>query len=389
MAISKLAKEKPLLLHLIDELKVGGAQIQLLTQLAAAKRLYPFRHRVLCLFGDGPLSERIRALGIEVDVLDLRSQATSRHYARLVSELRARIRSIQPDLVEAWLTWSRVFGLPAALLAGVPLRFGYEQGDIYMNSMKWRVANFASQWTADSIVTCSHALKLWMIRTHGIPANRIQVVHNCIDPVSFGNFEATSLDRRDYASRPTATLFCAVGTLGRGVNKRVDVCIRSIAQARSRGADVTLLVCGDGPQKSELESLARELGVSNDVRFLGTRTDIDQVMAMSDVFCHAAPFEPFGIVCIEAMWMKRPVLVPASGGLPEIVDDGVDGMLYPPLDVSAMSEKMMTLASDPGLRRQLGENARRKVAEQFTAEGHLRKLYSLYGLPGSATFRST
>ncbi|MBX6311468.1 MAG: glycosyltransferase family 4 protein [Isosphaeraceae bacterium] len=372
-------RAQPLILHLIDELKIGGAQTHLVTMLREALAAYPVAHRVVALFGDGPVAGAVRDMGVEVDVLDLRPHLARRRFLGAARVLDRLICAHRPDVVEAHLTWSRLLGLYAAWRAGVPRRIGFEQGDVYLASWKFRLANRIGQHFADQIVVCSHALADWSRRTHGISPRRLTVLHNCVDLTRFrpgaGRSEAGA-----FGLPPGTTVFGAVGTLGRGVDKRTDVAIRAVAAARARGNNVALVICGDGDQRPELEALAAGLGVSPWIRFLGTRGDVPDVLAACDAFCHAAPFEPFGIVCIEAMAAGLPVLVPDSGGIREAVDDGVTGLVYPALDHEALARLMGRLHERPDLRRALGHAARRAAEGRFSARGYVAQLYELYNL---------
>ena len=366
-----------LLVHLIDELRLGGAQTHLVTMLREACQRYPFRHRVLSLFGDGPIGEELRAVGVEVVALDLRPQLARRRFLAAANLLRRWVRGAA--VVEAHLTWSRLLGLYAAWRERAPVRIGFEQGDIYLNSWKFRVANFVHQAFAQRIVVCSQALADWVSATHRISRRRLLVMHNCVDTDRFRpGLDADVSVREGWP--PEATVFAAVGSLGRGVNKRVDICLKALALARERGADVRLVVCGDGQQRPELQELAMRLGLDETVRFLGTRRDVERVLAASDGLCHAAPFEPFGIVAIEAMACGLPVIVPGSGGIREAVEHGKTGFLYPALDHAALADWMITLHRQPDLRREVGLRARQTVESTFSVERYVRRLYALYGL---------
>lgn len=368
---------RPLVVHVIDELKVGGAQTHLVTMLREALRTGTFEHCVVGLFGDGPIGDQIRELGIPVDVLDLRGHFQRRRFDRAHGELLRLFRRHRPEIVEAHLTWSRLLALPAAWRAGVPVRIGYEQGDIYLNSWKFRLANFATQVAADRIVVCSQALADWNQRTNRFSRDRMAVFHNCVNIERFDpariNGAASPFERPE-----CRTLFCAVGTLGRGVNKRVDVVIRGVAAARAGGADVGLVIVGDGDQRPELEALADSLGVGDRVAFLGMRSHVAAVMVASDAFCHAAPFEPFGIVCVEAMAMALPVVVPDAGGMHEAVEEGVTGLVYPALDHEALGRAMTRLDADRNMARTMGEGGRRLAEERFSATGYMTRLDALY-----------
>ncbi|WZP00187.1 glycosyltransferase [Isosphaeraceae bacterium EP7] len=379
-----LATARPAILHLIDELQVGGAQTHLVSMLREARARFDVDHRVVVLFGDGPVGGQLREMGIEVDVLDLRPHLGRRRFLAASRILADLMREHRPDLVEAHLTWSRLLGLYAAWREGVPRRIGFEQGDVYLNSWKFRVANQIGQHFAERIVVCSEALADWNRRTHGISLARLEVMHCCIDldrfqprqggpaPIVFGLPAGT-------------TVFGAVGTLGRGVNKRTDVAIRAVAAARSMGGNVGLVICGDGEQRAELEALAEGLGIAGFVPFLGTRADIPEILASCDAFCHAAPFEPFGIVCIEAMAVGLPVVVPNSGGIREAVDDGVTGLIYEALDHEALARHMIRLHERPDLRRSMGEAGRLAAIERFSVGDYVDRLYRLYGLDRRAS----
>ena len=363
--------------HVIDELRTGGAQTHLVTVLREAVKYRGIEHHVVTLFGDGELSREIRELEIQVHVLDLLPYFRKGRFLSAIAEVQTLLESLRPDLVEAHLTWSRFFALFAAWRAGVPLRIGFEQGDLYMKSWKFRLANFFAQSLAHRIVVCSEALADWAHRTHGISRSRLLVMHNCVD---LARFSKNGPRAQDIGFPKGTTVFCAVGTLGCGVNKRVDVCIRALAAARTAGAEAALVICGDGEQRSELEKLAHSLGIVSHVLFLGNRSDVPHVLRACHVFCHAAPFEPFGIVAIEAMAVGLPVVVPDSGGIRETVEHGVNGLLYPALNHQALGQIMATFAREAALRESMGMASGKIVKERFSVQRYVSELYQTYGI---------
>lgn len=365
------------ILHVIDELKLGGAGTHLATMVERASQTHTeVTHSAVALFAGGPLGKRLEAAGCPVQLVDVQADVRAHRYGRAVGRLRAVVRETKPDVVEAHLTWSRLLALRAAKREGVPVRVGYEQGDIYMRSPRIRLANFVLQRDAQRIVVCSNALRRWAHRTHGMSWDRLVVMHNSIDTRRFMRRDERKLGR--FGVSPESVIFVAVGTLGSGVNKRVDVCIDAALRCRARNVPVTLVVCGDGPQRAELEARARAAGDPSAVVFLGSREDVGDILAECDVFCHGAPFEPFGIVCVEAMAAGLPVLVPDGGGMHEAVVDGVTGFIYRTLDVDDMSDKMQRLAADAELRRRMGARGLEHAVSTFDMGPYLERLFGMY-----------
>jgi len=128
--------------------------------------------------------------------------------------------------------------------------------------------------------------------------------------------------------------------------KRVKDVIRVFARVR-RAMPATLLMVGDGPDRSDAEHEARELGVAEDVRFLGRLDRVANLLQSTDLFLLPSQTESFGLAALEAMACGAPVVATRAGGLPEVVDDGVDGILEPVGSVEAMGRRSIELLRDP------------------------------------------
>lgn len=368
---------EPLILHVIDELKVGGAQTHLVTMLREDARAGRYRHRVVSLFGTGPIHSQVEQLGIPVDVLDVRPLFARRRFDLAARTLANLCHQHRPDIVEAHLTWSRLLSLPAAWRAGVPRRIAFEHGDLYLNTPKFRTAHFVGQRFAYRIIVVSQALAEWARHSYRLSNRRAVILHN---PVDLDRFRQGAVrPATDLGLSDSMTKLVAVGTLGSGVNKRVDVLIRAAAVAREAGANVALVVCGDGALRPELEGLAMSLGVADRVRFLGMRQDVPAVLAACDVFVHGAEFEPFGIVAVEALAMGLPIVVPDAGGMVEAVEPGKTGLVYPVLDHRALAAHMIRLDHHPVEREQMSRAARRSAVTRFSVTAYMDHLYAIYG----------
>jgi glycosyltransferase involved in cell wall biosynthesis len=146
--------------------------------------------------------------------------------------------------------------------------------------------------------------------------------------------------------------------------KAVDVLIRAFAALEDIPAQ--LLIAGDGPDAESLRTLAASLGVGSRVSFAGLRDDIDVLMREADVFVQPSYREALGLSLVEAMASGCAVIGSDVGGIPEVIDNEVTGLVVPAGDVQALAAALRRLASDDELRRRFGERGRARVLERFT-----------------------
>lgn len=363
-------------LHFIDEIKIGGAQTHLFTIIKEMLVQFPNdEHKIVVLFEDDLYSDKFREIGVEVETLNLRSYFATKSYFTIVSILKSYIKKENPQVVETHLTWSRLLANTAARVAGVKKRIGFEHGDIYLSSIFFKITNFFSQFIFDEIIVCSDELKIWANKTHHIANAKLKVMYNCVDLVKFKPVGVKNLEKVLDQKLPKFN-FISVGTLGKGVNKRVDISIKATAILKEKGYDVGLIICGDGEQKQDLEKLAVYLGIESQIRFLGMRNDIPKILPHAFAFVHAAPYEPFGIVCIEAMACGLPAIVPNSGGIKNIVSNTIDGYVYEHLNENDLAIKMETLLLNDSYNK-MAESALEKV-KKYDVNLYVKRLFKLY-----------
>jgi glycosyltransferase involved in cell wall biosynthesis len=166
-----------------------------------------------------------------------------------------------------------------------------------------------------------------------------------------------------------------VGTVRRfEPSKGLDVLVRAVVDVPG----VTLYLVGEGEQADELRALAEETGVGDRTRFVEWSDRARSFLAAFDIVAVPSRAEAFGLIALEGMLSRRPVVACAVGGLPEVVDDGVTGMLVPPDDVDALADALRTLADDAALRARMGDAGRRRALDRFSLEAMTRSYESLY-----------
>ena len=155
--------------------------------------------------------------------------------------------------------------------------------------------------------------------------------------------------------------------------KRVDAVI-AVFERIHRRAPSRLLLVGDGPDLPLALRLARDAGLSDEVHSVGAQEDVLPLLAVSDVFLLPSAQESFGLAALEAMACEVPVVASRVGGLPEVIDHGVTGYLYPPGSLDEMAESAVGLLTDETRRRAMGTEAARQVRERF-CEDRIVPLY--------------
>jgi len=245
---------------------------------------------------------------------------------------------------------------------GRPVRWAMGRGDALVG---------VSQFVARSLVE------------NGYPAHKTHAVLNAIDPTAWDYGLDPGPVRRALGIPADAPVVACAARLFRG--KGQDDVIRAIALIRPELPSVRLLIIGEDDRQAmrtsfaaELKELARDLGVLDQIVFTGYRADMPALLAVCDVFALPSFEEPFGLVFLEALAMKRPVVALDNGGTPEVVQHGTSGLLSAPGDVAALAANLLRLIRDQALRARMGEFGRCQVETRFTPERMARDTERVY-----------
>jgi N-acetyl-alpha-D-glucosaminyl L-malate synthase BshA len=205
--------------------------------------------------------------------------------------------------------------------------------------------------------------------------DQVQVIPNFINAENYSRVENAGL-RKTLAPRDECLLMHVSNF--RPV-KRITDCIRTFAKMREH-CDVCarLVMCGDGPERAEAERLARELGVANDVLFVGSVPNIRDYLSVADAFLLPSESESFGLAALEAMACEVPVIASRVGGLPEVVTHGETGFLVEVGDTEMMAQCVTELFSDTEKRRAMGARARQQAVARFNTDRVIPQYIALY-----------
>jgi N-acetyl-alpha-D-glucosaminyl L-malate synthase BshA len=149
--------------------------------------------------------------------------------------------------------------------------------------------------------------------------------------------------------------------------KRIDAVIGVFARIR-RAKPAVLILVGDGPDLTTGLTLAREMGIAEDVRAIGEQGDVRALLSIANLFLLPSAQESFGLAALEAMACEVPVVASRVGGLPEVIEDGVSGFLRAPEDLDGMAEIGIDLLTDPALAKRIGLAGRDHVRQRYCSD---------------------
>jgi glycosyltransferase involved in cell wall biosynthesis len=341
----------------------GGAEqviIRLCTSLRAAG------HKVeVVMLKPGWLADRLAAEGISVHRLTLTRPLDPqflRHLAAFLKEHRA-------DVLHTHEFTFGLYGRLAARMTGTPV-VATAHGANFANGWKRRLVGTTvlRPGARFRLAAVSEALAHRLARAFLVPVDHLDVVRNGIDVPPFRK-------RATRAPAPTFRLV-AVGNLY-PVKNHAEL-IRVVASLRARGVPAELDVLGRGGEEERLRREITHHGLDGIVRLQGFRPDVDHFLEASDVFVSTSLSEQMPLSFLEAMARGLPVVASRVGGVPEIVEDGKDGLLFPSGDEAAAAAHLENLWRDHDRREAVGQRARAKVKTRYGARTMTEAYLGLY-----------
>jgi glycosyltransferase involved in cell wall biosynthesis len=365
-------------LTLVDHIGVSGGAERLALDIAT--RLEPSRFRsTLCAsrFVSTPTPteqerqalERMREAG--TDFLPL---GRSRRGEVLPwRHLAAYIRREHVDVLHAHMFGSNLWGTVIGRLANVPVVVAHEHTWSFEGEPLRRLLDreLIGRWS-DAFIAVSRADRRKMIEIERIPAERVRFLANGIDPEA----PTSGRDLRAELGLGPGPLIGAVGSLR--AQKAYDILIRAAADLRKDHPDLHVLIAGDGPEKPRLEALVSELGLSEVIVMPGRRLDVPDLLAALDLAVCASHFEGSPLAVMEYMEAGLPIVATRVGGVPDLIEDGVHGLLVEPGDPAALAVAIQDLLNDHARASTFGARAHERRRREFDLDVMVHNIETLY-----------
>ncbi len=363
----------------ILNMTVGGGE-KLVRTLARNPLVPGFRNRVVCFDRIDAFADEFRDAGVPLDLIPRRQCLFD---TRVLPPLVRMIRREKIRLLHAHDLSSLLYAAAAGRLTGARVVMT-EHSRHYVDEARRRVIEkrFLS-WMTDVWITVSPELAEASVKKDGLNPRKVRTIENGVDIDRFAAAAPLPL-RRTLDLPEDARLLLVVGRLEKikGQQHLIQAMVQAMVQALADGkpadgsppsAPLCAIFAGDGRERTSLENMARDLGVADQVRFLGARNDIPELMASADLLVMPSESEGLPFTLLEAMAAGLPVLATAVGRIPEILAEG-RGHTVPPFSPAALAGALAAFQNDPESFRRTAPPARVFVAARY-GEDRMRERY--------------
>jgi glycosyltransferase involved in cell wall biosynthesis/protein-tyrosine-phosphatase len=364
--------------HIMSADLWAGAEVQVAASAAYLVRR-PGVSLNAVLLNNGRLAAELCRLGVDVTIVDERKHTAP----RILSTLTRILKDKRPDLVHTHRYKDSVLGAVAAKLAGVPYVVrtvhGLSEPMTGWSRMKFRayesLDRAALQCLADLVIGVSKGIENSLAQS-GYRPTMLTHIHNGIDLGRMTPIQTPPDVRRELGLGDEALVIGVVGRLApvKGHASFLEAA-KLIVQEEPRAR---FLVVGNGPLQRQLRAQAAQLGLSDAVLFLGDRADVYDLVSAMDVFALPSLHEGIPMALLEAMALNRPVVATDVGGVPEVLEHRVTGLLVSPGDPRGLADACLNLLANPAWAGRLGQQARHAVESRFTLERCGRELVEAY-----------
>lgn len=346
--------------HVSMGLKTGGLE-RLLVDFARFHDPREFELSFISLGELGPPAEDLRAAGHAVTTCGFPQCGKG----TLLRRLRDFFKLQQPDVIHTHNTYPHFYAAIAARWAGIKhvvnTQHGRGCGNGWKSHWQFRIANRLSQRV---IGVSEDATKLCQSQDRG-GAGQMECIWNGID-----------VERFRFTGPINEPVAISVARLS--PEKDYETLLRAVRFVANEQPAFRLQLVGDGVERPRLEKLARDLNLQQHVEFLGERKDIPQLLSQSGFFVSSSKTEGISLTLLEAMAVGLPIVTTAVGGSPEIVREGVTGLLVPAQDPAALSQAMLKMLNQASDWREMGQAARTRVESCFEIRRMIREYETLY-----------
>ena len=376
-AVQPPAGRRRKVFYLVDSLNVGGTETQAV-ELALRLPVSEYEVTMGCLRAEGPLLEKLRGSAVNVREFHPSGGLDSAAGLYELIKLAGYLRRERFRVVHTHDLWSNLMGVPAARLARVPAivssRRDLAHFDWYQGKRRhWlrRIQNLSGVVLANAT-----PIRDALISEDRFAPEKLRVIHNGVDTEKF---QRAPRDRaRLFPDVGNAMLVVLVGNMHSDV-KGHPWLIAAAPTVVREFPEVRFVFAGDGELRPTFAAQVAQLGLESTFKFLGRRSDIPEILASCDLAVLPSRAEGLPNAVLEYMAAGLPTIASRVGGMAELIQDGVTGLLVPAEDANALAGALLQFLRDPEQARQIANDGQRFAVENFSFERLIREIDELYG----------
>lgn len=365
--------------HIIKVTRISGAERHLLFLAEGLRKRGIDAYLIILVERDRPMDDM--AAAAEKRDIPLTRLTVHRDYdVSLLWRLRRALRQINPDIVHTHLIHADLFGYAAAKLTRVSAVVSSRHlDDDFRYRSRWRRINRWLWRRIDAGIAISAAMERFALEIEDAPAYKVSVVLYGMEYRwrSDEDIASSRIQLRAELSLPSDAQ--VLGMASRLVEQKgIPYALEALRRIRADFPRAHLVIAGDGEKARELRRLASMLGIADRVCWLGWREDAADLMAAFDIFLLPSLHEGFGLVLLEAMSRRVPIIASRVGAIPEVVVDGETGILVEARNVDQLAAAMARLLKDRALRKYMGLLGAARLEEHFSVEKMVDGTLAIY-----------
>ena len=356
------------ILYLVEDFRIGGLEriVETLYDGLSSRR---FEIKIWCLSGGGELAEKFISQKKDIKILNLKSYHNPLNIIRL-----ARLINVEKfQIIHTHGYYASVFGRICGFFTRCPFLISHVH-TTYRNLQKrnFLIERMLSIIT-NKIICCSDAANEYLLSKGKVNPEKTVTIYNGVKDYKCCN----DLQRENNCESDIVRIVMIaslVSNKGHQVlfdaTKKVEACSKK---------NIRLVIVGEGPLKSDLTKYSKITGIDDKVDFIGVSENIGNILKNADIcVLPTVEREGLGVSLIEAMSFGLPVIGTNVGGIPEVVDDGINGFLVPPMDSDTLADKLKDLIGNKEIRINMGREGRKKYEKKFRSDHMVRRVGDLY-----------
>ena len=361
MSPGKLIK----VLEVIDSLGSGGAESLLKNFVLEAKKNKLFNIEIATLYSNAIFKEEVKSAGIPVWGLNLEYKYDLRVIIKLIKLIKKR----KYDIVHVHLFPANIFAALASLFLPKKIKWIFSEHNIYNRRRSFKIFKIIDSFTYSrylNIVCVSKQVQSTLLSWMPSVKGKTKVIPNAVPVPEFLSPNLLKIYDILFVGRLTQA-------------KGIDVLLKAIKILKNKySKNLKIAIVGDGELKENLTTLTVALGVNREVKFLGVRKDIDELMLSSKTFVLPSRWEGLPMVVLEAMSRGMSIIATTVGGIPEVIESGKEGILISPENPEALAQAINDLLENEELQKKLRQAAYKKVREKYSIDTYSIHMLDFY-----------